>query len=157
MVAGVIGTRGQRLARFSGFGVSFRYPARWHAQSDVKLLSTVGACLGYLSSLRLLSPCDPAAVPRLLPNDVLIRWYSFGSVSNFADLPGSTRTVGGRLAKVEVGHPGSCRSLAADETIEFVIPIAGSDFYLMQACLRGPDLDRAREHVDLMLDSVRFA
>lgn len=156
------------MARFTGSGLSFQYPAGWRARSwqDV---SSFSALITYLSSTRLHNPCTETVtatftrascgypIQQLPDGAILVTWTADGSPAG----PGSTKvnaTIGGLPAVLTTSVPGSCAEIGADATVTAQIVRPGADnWYTMTACMRAPSLHADELAVAAMLRSVRFS
>jgi hypothetical protein len=126
---------------FSAMGLSFRYPATWHAGTwnDV---SSFSAMIVYLSTGQ--------------QHGVLVRWSADG-FPGFR-LPKPDATIGGRPALETKTSGGWCGSLGGTETITVTIPRDTPDnLYQMQACLSAPNLPQQEAQISTMLHTVEIA
>jgi hypothetical protein len=76
-------------------------------------------------------------------------------------MPGKPMRIGGRSAKLAVSEPSgggdSCLDLGGDESLTlWITRKAPHNFYLMNACLRGPDLKSAEQKIRTMIATARF-
>jgi hypothetical protein len=130
-----------RTVSFSAVGLSFRYPATWHAGTwnDV---SSFSALIVYLSTGQ--------------QHGVMVRWSADG-FPGFR-LPEPNATIGGRPALETKTSGGWCASLGGTETITVTIPrdIPDNSFQ-MQACLSAPNLPQQEAQISAMLSTVRIA
>ena len=80
------------------------------------------------------------AVTRLRPGGFVAVWRIHGlPVRSFDTLPGRVTHVSGRLAKLSIERPGTCRSVGADVTVDAVVKPAGpGTWYEFRAGVRGP-------------------
>lgn len=155
------------LARFTGQGLSFRYPGTWQARSwnDV---SSFSALITYLSPSQLHSPCTRSStatsismscgypVRQLPAGGLLVTWTANGFPGK-SGITTSNSVIGGRPAMVTTSAPGSCAGIGGDETITATIPRAADNWYTMTACLRAPGLRQDELAVRAMLRSVRIS
>jgi hypothetical protein len=126
---------------FSAAGLSFRYPATWHAGTwnDV---SSFTALIVYLSSGQ--------------QHGVLVRWSADG-FPGFR-LPKPNVTIGGRPALQTKTSGGWCASLGGTQTITVTIPRDVPDnSFQMQACLSAPNLRQQEAQISAMLSTVQIA
>ncbi|MGH3230097.1 MAG: hypothetical protein ACRDOA_16260 [Streptosporangiaceae bacterium] len=152
---------------FSAMGLSFRYPATWHARTwnDV---SSFTASIVYLSTGRQYNPCTityspgeksvtcTSPVSTLPPGGVLVQWSADG-FPGFR-LPKPDATIAGRPALETRTSGGWCASLGGTETITVTIPRDAPDnLYQMQACLSAPNLPQQEAQISAMLHTVRIA
>ncbi|OAI39853.1 hypothetical protein AYO39_02385 [Actinobacteria bacterium SCGC AG-212-D09] len=164
------GSGGSTLRRFSGDGVSFAYPATWHART-YEATSSFSTSVVYLSPQRLHPPCITRhltynttitchqPVGRLQPGSMLASWSTQTWPGwTFTRAQGTLLPVGGRPAKVNVTHE-SC-GVGADELMEVVIAIPGSaqtdGWYQLDACISGPGTSARERQVRELLRTVRF-
>jgi hypothetical protein len=165
------GTTSRPLVRsFSGVGVSFAYPATWHAHSYA-VPSNFSTWIVSLSPQTLHRPCTTRhgtnnttitchqAIDHLQPDSVLTNWSTHTWLGwSFRRAQGTPLRVGGRAAKLDVMHD-SC-GIGADEMIDVVIAIPGraegDSWYELDACIRGPDTSKSEREVRQLLRTVRF-
>jgi hypothetical protein len=116
---------------FSAMGLSFRYPATWHAGTwnDV---SSFTAPIVYLSAGQQYDPCSVTTSPgektvtcgdpmgTLAPGGVLVRWDLDGFPGFRLTKPNAT--IAGRPALETKTSGGWCASLGGTETISVIIP-----------------------------------
>ena len=153
---------------FQNAFVAFRYPTGWRAQQpNAHSVSLHFHPIVFLSDQPTGDACRSDGmttscgwpVARLQRCGVLVVWENRGYPGwTLSSAPGTATRVGGRPARRLVVKPGVCRSIGADETMQFAIarPLK-SNWTSVTACLRGPALaDRERE-VDAVLASTRFA
>jgi hypothetical protein len=152
---------------FSAMGLSFRYPATWHAGTwnDV---SSFTALIVYLSTGPQHDPCTVTTGPGMntvtcgdpigtLPSGgVLVRWSADG-FPGFR-LPEPDATIGGRPALETKTSGGWCASVGGTETITVTIPRDIPDnSYQMQACMSAPNLAQQEAQISAMLSTVEIA
>ena len=153
-----------------GHGVSFMYPATWHA-GTYEVPSSFSTPVVDLSPQRLRPPCITRhltygttitchqPVGRLQPGSMLTSW-SIQSWPGwtFRRAEGTPLRVAGRPAKIRVTHE-SC-GIGADELMEVVVAIPGSaqtdGWYQLDACIRGPGIPASEHEVRALLRTVRF-
>jgi hypothetical protein len=163
------------LARFPGYGLSFRYPANWKRldcvqvftfESTVTYLTNAPSAACYLDPPGQSSSRPPAI--RLAEDGVLVRWwaYAFPNPPNFV---GRRATIGGMPARIGpmlhgIFRPAQLTSgcdavgAAAAQLVKIERPGAGSgDPLYVTACFRGPNLSANAAAFRRMLASVRFA
>jgi len=159
---------GRAVRLFTGNGVSFAYPAAWHARR-YRVASSFSTLIVYLSPQGMHPPCVTRhgtqnttiicrqPITRLRPNSILAFW-SINSAPNwsFEHTPGTPLDIGGRAAKLRVTHE-SC-GIAAQQTIHAVIPMpdSGDSWYELTACIRGPQTSARQHQVRDLIRSVRF-
>jgi hypothetical protein len=157
-----------KLARFTRYGLSFRYPATWRARSWNDA-SSFSALITYLSTSQLRNPCTRSTtatsisvscgepIRRLPAGGLLVTWTANG----FPGGPGITKTnslIGGRPAVVMAGVLEPCAGIGGDEAITVKILRAVADnWYTMTACLRAPGVRQDELAVRAMLKSVRIS
>jgi hypothetical protein len=157
-------------------GISFARPASWMRWVPNAHDPITDGPLIYLSTDPLQPGCatPPQAAPNpadasgracdwplgeLGPNGVLVTWLT---TRILAPLPstGEPVEVNGATGRLQIAKPGSCSAVAADETLEVLVPIgqpkAWSNIAVV-ACLRGPDLEAAEAKVRAMLASARVS
>ena len=152
---------------FSAMGLSFRYPATWHAGTwdDV---SSFTALIVYLSTGRQHDPCTVTTSPgeksvtcgdpmrTLPPGGVLVQWDLDG-FPGFR-LPKPNATIAGRPALQTKTSGGWCASLGGTETITVTIPRdQPGNFYQMEACLSAPNLPQQEAQISALLHTVQIA
>jgi len=167
--SGALRSSGSSFLTFRNDFVSFRYPAPWTTSVWKEQVPHFQPMV-YVSSQATHDPCRTSAsgrsttvacdwpVTRLSRGGVLVKWENKGfpgmSVARF---PGLADRVDGRLAKVSIARPGSCRSVGADETMTISIarPLA-ANWTEVSACLRGPNLAAHEAQIHALLSSARF-
>jgi hypothetical protein len=155
------------IARFPNEGLSFKYPARWHAYWWNEGPSTLSTLITVLSPSRLRNPCSRSIstsgirifcgypIHRLPAGGILVTWTATGfptgsGITKFND------TIGGRRALVTATAPGFCSQIGGDETITATILRTGADnWFTMTGCVRGPRLRQSEQAIKKMLRSVR--
>lgn len=157
------------------FGLSFDYPRAWHPQT-YEVDSSFTSLITYLSPQQLHDPCTRSvneiscgeynSVRQLEPVGVLIAWSGDGfpipqGYDELRGFGGSTTTVGGHRAKIDVQHNpvrAGCSLVGGDELITAAIErgVAGN-YFVMTACFRGPSLTTTEQEVQSMLESVKIA
>lgn len=156
------------LRRFTGSGLTFAYPATWHAHR-YQVNSSFSTAIVYLSPQRMHAPCVThhgtrnttivchQPVTRLRPGSILAFW-SLNSMPGWRpqDAMGAPLRIGGRPAKLRVTHD-TC-GIGAQQTLDAVIPIPGSgnSFDEFIACIRGPHTATKAHQAHDLLNSVRF-
>jgi hypothetical protein len=162
------------ITRSFGVGanwVTFTYPSGWEARQYLEDQRGFSQAIVFVASQTLHDPCTTTnsskvcenyAAGRLDINGVYLEWsygYDGGApvhrgrqVTN----PGSPIKVGGRAATMDIQRPGTCASIGGDESIAVYVG-PGSSGWLMQACLRGPDLERSYSQVLALLNSTHFS
>jgi hypothetical protein len=150
---GAAGAAASPTRTFSGGGVSFRYPATWHAAPRAwAWQSSFTALVTYLSNGAMHDPCVRGAgsltctapLDVLRPGGVLVTLTRTGRPG--LTLGAGTRTtIAGRPARLVTARPGDCRYLHADETITARIAVAAPHTQVVvQACLRAGAANGAR-------------
>ena len=149
---------------FSAMGLSFRYPATWHAGTwnDV---SSFTALIVYLSTGQQYYPCSVTTSPgektvtcgdpmgTLAPGGVLVRWDLDGFPGFRLTKPNAT--IAGRPALETKTSGGWCASLGGSETISVIIPRDQPDnWYGLNACLSAPNLPQQEAQISAMLHTV---
>jgi hypothetical protein len=152
------------LHRFTGGGLTFLYPAEWHAEGfDVR--STFVTVITYLSNQPLRDPCTRTEVTlvcglpldRLGPGGVLASWSAVAlRARDRAALRGEPISVGGQPASLLVERPGSCREVGGDLSLTAAVPRGAGDWLEFGACLRGPGTARSEAQVRAVLASTAF-
>jgi hypothetical protein len=151
---------------FSAMGLSFRYPATWHAGAwnDV---SSFTALIVYLSTGQQYYPCSVTTSPgektvtcgdpmgTLAPGGVLVRWDLDGFPGFRLTKPNAT--IAGRPALETKTSGGWCASLGGSETISVIIPRDQPDnWYSLNACLSAPNLPQQEAQISAMLHTVQI-
>jgi len=153
----------------NGF-VTFTYPTSWSATVWKEDVLHFDPMVYVGTGRRQHDPCRTSAtaagtatrcgwpVGALAPNGVLVKWENRGFPgARIAGFPGTTLSVGGRIARLSVKRPGVCRSLGADETISVAIARPLPDNWTqVDACLRGPQLAPLERQFRALLGSTRF-
>jgi hypothetical protein len=168
MFACTASSNGAGWLNYDHDGLSFRYPASWHAQ-HFDVVSSFFSSSVYLRNQPMHAPCTKTMIGNgvsiscrqpidaLLPGGVLAWWGSGGMPTwRFGDQPGSRIRLSGRDAKITIERPGTCRNLGADETISVVARNLElfDNYYSFEACLRGPGLKALEGQARAMIDSV---
>jgi hypothetical protein len=167
--SGALRNGNSSFSSFQNEFVSFRYPAPWRT-TVWKEQAPHFQPMVYLSTQPTHDPCKTSVAARamtvacgwpvrtLADGGILVKWENKGfpgtSVTRF---PGAAARVGGRIAKVSIARPGSCRTIGADETMTVAIarPLTGN-WTEVSACLRGPNLATHEAQVRELLSSARF-
>lgn len=149
--------------------VRFRYPAPWTASVWKEQVPHFQPMV-YLSTQPTHEPCKTSVgsgamtvacgwpVTTLARGGVLVTWENKGFPgSSVASFPGVDAHVDGRIAKVSIARPGSCRTIGGDETMTVAIarPLPGN-WTEVAACLRGPNLAAHEAQVRALVSSARF-
>jgi hypothetical protein len=161
------------LVEDSAGGISFDRPATWRHWVPNAHEPVNDGPLVYLSTDPLLPECavtpgEPTNPPdaagracgrpldQLSPNGVLVAWLNTRILRPIPSA-GEAIVVNERPTRLQVGRPGSCVDIGADETMDVLIP-SGHPGRLsnlwMVACIRGPDLATAEAQVRSMLASA---
>jgi hypothetical protein len=159
--------------------VTFRYPSAWHAGQYLEDQRGFSQAVVFVASQALHDPCTTShsttpgplesmvclnyAVGRLASNGVYLEWsygYDGGAPTNRGHTvggnPPSPITVGGQPATMDIQRPGTCASIGGDESIAVYVG-PGSSGWLMQTCLRGPDLEKSYSQILALLRSTHFS
>jgi hypothetical protein len=164
------GGGGSALARFSGDGIRFTYPATWHA-GTYEVPSSFSTSVVDLSPQSLHPPCITRHLMRsttitcqrsvtgLRPGSMLTSWsIQTRPLWTFRLAQGSPLRVGGRPARIQVTRD-SC-GISADDLMEVVVAIPGRDqansWYQLDACIRGPAIPASEDAVHELLRTVHF-
>ena len=154
---------------FDGELLSFDHPGAW-GTATFSLASSFTAVLVYLSTAPMSDPCDRTLnstacvrtpVSELGPDGVLVEWSrdSFPGWT-FNSTIGQSMTVGGRRATFEQLDPiaEACRVMGGERELVVTIddPTPDWNWTEMQACLRGPSLDRLEAQIRAMLTTVTW-
>jgi len=93
---------------------------------------------------------------RLDPGSIFVSLSADGSPGwTLAEASGKREKIAGRPARVSIERPGACASLGAQETISVEIDRrVPSNWYSLQACLRGPGLAARERQVRALLSSL---
>lgn len=162
-----------RTSRFSSAGLSFDYPATWHARTFSMPPAPFSSWLVWLSPQPMHPPCitrhgthnttitcvDP--ISHLRPNSSLADWTTnTDPAGRFRPAGGVPITVDGRRGTWLVQTRGSAQApnLSETEVITVVIPTpgAGDSWYQLTAFLRGPDTAGLEAQLKTLLRSVRW-
>ncbi|MGO9342005.1 MAG: hypothetical protein ACLP6E_05735 [Acidimicrobiales bacterium] len=153
--------------------VRFTDPSIWEARQYLDDQRGFSLAVVFVASQSLHDPCTTTdtskvclnyAVSQLARDGVYLEW-SYG-YDGGAPGPGTAQggrpsfqrsaiTVDGRPATMDVQTPGACASIGGDESIAVYVG-PGSSGWLMEACLRGPDLNRSYSQILSLLESTRF-
>ncbi len=157
------------LKSFSGWGLTFDYPGSWHAMT-FRYPGKAGDAMPFvwLSNQELRQPChrtsdgygcDAVAVRKLERGGVVVGWRGVLVPTSVSPAFRDGVTFGrDALPGTEtITRPAWCRTVAGDATAEaaFYSSVLRTSF-LVNACLRGPDLARSEAQVHAMLASVRL-
>jgi hypothetical protein len=159
---------GRRLAEYSDPLVRFTYPSTWRPYR-YRAETSFSSHVVTLSSQELkessdiepgtVMDCDPICLPdgTLDLDGVVVTWTSWGPPQglDLSKVEGSATELGGHEAKVATDRPGTCGA-GAEETITAHIQRLGHEYYVVRACLRGPNLDDPARQVEDMLRSIEF-
>jgi hypothetical protein len=156
--------------RFSGGGITFRYPAGWTAETDPAFTFSFTTLIVYLSDERMGSPClvtttattlmktCGAPLSRLSAGSVLASWWEHGRPDwTFKrDARGMPLRVGGHRAKLRVTRV-SC-GVGADVRVDVIVdrPANPDNWYEFSACIRGPGIQHRERQVMALLKTVQF-
>lgn len=160
-------------AHFSShLGISFDYPASWHARTYAMPPAPFSTWLVWLSPQRMHPPCvtrrgtrhttvtctDP--VSHLRPTSILAEWTTNANPGGRFRLAGGVAiTVGGRRGTwlVQTGGAQAPR-LGQTEMITVVVPTPGTSdaWYQLTVFLRGPDTAELEAQIKTMLRSVHW-
>jgi hypothetical protein len=162
-----------RTARFSTPGLSFEYPATWHARTFSMPPAPFSSWLVWLTPQPMHPPCvtrhgthnttitcgDP--ISHLRPDSILADWTTnTNPAGRFRPAGGVPITVDGRRGTwlVQTGGSAQAPNLSETEVITVVIPTAGAgdSWYQLTAFLRGPDTARLGTQLKTLLRSVRW-
>ena len=143
--------------------VTFAYPSVWETHQYLEDQSSFSLSVVFVASQALHDPCTTThstppgpvesrvcvgyAVDRLDPDGVYLVWSRVGAPripGQSVKHPGSPITVGGQPGIIDVQRPGTCSSIGGDESIDLIVDPDASNNWIMQACLRGPDLGQVR-------------
>jgi hypothetical protein len=160
-----------RSAHFSGGGISFDYPAAWHARTFTMPPAPFSSWIVWLSPQPMHSPCithrgthntsitctDP--VSRLDRDSILAYWTTNTEPIGFHPGPGTPITIDGRrgIWRVQTDTT-QAPNLGETELITVIVPTPGSrdSWYQLTALLRGPDVIGLTAQVKMMLRTVRW-
>ena len=155
-----------KLADFHNQFVEFRYPTAWAAAEPDVATTLHFHPIVYLSAQPTGNPCRTTGsetactwpIRHLRAGGVLIVWENRGYPGwTLRSMPGRPLRVGGRPARLHVSHPGICRAIGADETIDVAIARAlNGNWTALTACLRRPNVAANEREVDALLASTRF-
>lgn len=160
-----------RSAHFSGRGISFDYPARWHARTFTMPPAPFSSWIVWLSPQPMHSPCithrgahntritctDP--ISRLDRDSILASWTTNTNPAGFHRGPGTPITVGGRRGTWRVQTDTTqAPNLGETERITVTVPTPGShdSSYQLTALLRGPGATGLAAQVKTLLHTVRW-
>lgn len=168
------------LSHYTTAEVSFSYPAAWfRAHNDANTSSSHGIVT--LSSQRIPVDCRPYTVTgkttatgpqycvtraptTLKKNGVYVSWVAFGSPgATLRSMPGRSAKVSGDSAKIEMAPPNTrtpirttCGGMGGQEQIRVTVAKRPSNFLLVDACVRGPNLKKETGEVIAMVRSTRL-
>lgn len=100
-------------------------------------------------------------VVKLRPNGVFIQWATGVRLGGWslAMVTGEKTRIGRRPAKIALNDPDllpMCKTLGADASVTaWVLRLPGS-FYVMTACLAGPDINEVERQVRTVLSTTEF-
>jgi hypothetical protein len=160
-----------RVAQFTAYGVSFRYPADWQ-RMDCRQESSFSMTITYLTTSRGgVCPSVDRTAQALGSGGVLVRWWNYGfpgRTNRIARFGGRRLVVGGRPARIVISSPRSvarawipplCASAGADRMLNVAIqrpaPATGN-WMMVTVCLRGPNVRSSEALVRAMLRSVQY-
>jgi len=135
---------------FRGEGLRFRHPPG-STVARYRDVTPAYDSLAYVSNQQMTNPCRSLpggggvcalAVTRLRPGGFVAVWRIRGMpVVSFKDLPGRVTEISGRMTKLSIARPGTCRPLGADVSIDAVLKPAGGGgtWYEFRGCVRGPN------------------
>lgn len=149
--------------RYTSDQITFTHPTAWAAANftvstsqshGLVALSNQTMSTSCLTTLR----CHGWALHQLNAMGTVVGWLGVGMAGwTISDAPGRSITVGGLPARELISNPGVCKAIGADETIELQVASKTlSNFYAMEACLRGPNLAQHVAEVDAMVSSTTF-
>jgi hypothetical protein len=149
----------------NGEGFSFDYPGAWHAAPYKDVPGTFGTAIVFLSNATLHPPCAHSSprpdvyeskcglpVNDLAPGEFLVAW---GIWSNSGSPVHPNTTINGVRAEVTVEHRENCDAIHGEKAIIAKIRSGQFSHYEMEACLRGPDLERTDALIRRMLQTVQ--
>jgi hypothetical protein len=161
----------EKVAQFTAYGVSFRYPADWQ-RLDCQQGSSFSTTITYLTTSRSsVCPSVDRTAQALGPDGVLVRWWNYGfpgRTNQIAGFGGRKLVVGGRPARIVITSPRSvarpwipplCASIGAARMLNVAIqrpPPATANWIMVTACLRGPHLPSSEARVRSILRAVHF-
>jgi hypothetical protein len=170
--------------RTSSFGIgvdriTLTYPSRWDVRPDTVDQTMFSNSVVFLASQPLRDPCSTTygsppgpikstscrfAVEELDKGGVYVEWLVAGGPPGPRSLPGAPSTtesgrpisVDGRTAWMQTQTPGPCSYIAGDETITAAIGPRSND-WVMEACIRSPDLEESAAEVMALLGSAKVS
>ncbi len=160
-----------RTAHFDAAGISFDYPAAWHARSYPIPPASFTRWIVWLSPQPMHPPCithhgarnttidctDP--ISHLDRDSILAYWTTDTELGGFHSGPGTPITVGGRrgIWRVQTGA-GQAPNLSESEVITVIAARPGTrnGWDQLTALLRGPDTVLLVAQLKAMLRTVRW-
>jgi hypothetical protein len=160
-----------RTAHFASAGISFDYPAAWHARTYTMPPGPFTSWIVWLSPQPMHPPCvthhgthntsitcsDP--VSHLHPNSILAYWTTNTNPAGFHPGPGKPITVGGRRGTWRLQTDTTqAPNLGDTRLITVIIPTPGSrdSWHQLTALLRGPDTTETTAQLKTMLHTVNW-
>jgi hypothetical protein len=154
------------LAKYTGSGLSFSYPAEWTASKPILPVQDLHFHpLVYLSTQAVHAPCTTNGnetscglpIDSLQPGGVLAYWqYNELPLTGPITLTGKKIQVDGHPAGVKSTASGECQGIGADRTVEADVDLGNDSLIHLTACLRGPGLAKAEKSIDALLASTKF-
>lgn len=160
-----------RTAHFAGAGITFDYPATWHASTYTMPPAPFSSWIVWLSPQPMHPPCitrhgthntsitctEP--VSHLDRDSILAYWTTNTNPAGFHPGPGTPITVGGRHGTWHVQTDTTqAPNLGESELITVIVPTPGSrdSWYQLTAMLRGPDVAGLTAQVRTMLRTAQW-
>jgi len=151
------------------FGITFTYPGAWRS-AHYDVVSSFTTNITYLSTQPMHAPCvdHPAdgggarsdcrwPIADVDTGGLLVTWQILVFPGkDLGQASGRPVTIGQTVGKLDERGPGSCGPLTVDASLTLTVPRpkAATNYYWVQACLRGPDLDLKRKEVVDMMGSL---
>ncbi len=155
---------------FDEGGLAFQYPAAWQ-EFHYTVQSSFSDAIAYLASVNVPEPCattvasDSTSVDcedrfSLTADTLVVAVMSYGSPgTDITQVPSDATalTVGGLPGYVETDGPDAAVP-GVDRTVTWTIARPGSisNVFMIEAQLRGPDLDRLQAQLDAMVATIRY-
>ena len=154
-----------RLSEFENSFLRFDYPSSWTAAvvPDSTMFSSAVVFLSHEANPRSaarygITRSVPLPQCGLGSDGVLVEWSLVGfPLLTLARMPGQRVTVDGRPGKeLSVTGGESCVTGTQQSVTLAIAQTAPANFYEMNACVRGPDLDQERYEILAMIASLKI-
>lgn len=155
---------------FDEGGLGFEYPAAWQ-EFHYDVQSSFSRVIAYLATVNVPEPCATTAASdstsvdcadrfTLSQDTLVVAVMSYGSPgTDITQVPSDATplTIGGLPGYVETDGPDAAVP-GVDRTVTWTIAAPGfiDNVYMIEAQMRGPDLDRLQGQLDAMVASLRY-